>query len=437
MIRSLFETLESSHAFDLIGVRAERCAHSLSSKSHCDRCVRYCPTGAMTAPGIVESSRCVRCGSCVEHCPTEALGLQRSSTGALRRRLAAVLEHCRSVLFVCERAPARPRRREDAVVLPCISRLPLEQLIPRLLNRQAQKLLVGLPRACGTCPAQPAMREKLVELKRLRSLLRTSDPAGRRAGEIAVVSLSEQLPAPVRACTDRRFRAARRIRKDRAKHGVPRAAALGAPGAGSDPPFEALPTETQHTVDSSRRDLLAAVKGLPAHSTIARLLFGISLPQVPKLQPARNGALRDRLARRAERLRADEALRRAGFPVFFYPGSAQVTVGESCTLCNACASICPTAALQRGREGAVEYLRHDPQHCLHCGVCADLCSPGAITLTSGGRDLRARRLLQRAEQSCVGCGRLFLDEADQQYCRGCRRRQTVFDASKAPATGTA
>ena len=51
------------------------------------------------------------------------------------------------------------------------------------------------------------------------------------------------------------------------------------------PSYEELPTEVQRTVDSSRSDLLAAVKTIAAHSTTARLLFGISLPQAHKAQP--------------------------------------------------------------------------------------------------------------------------------------------------------
>ena len=417
MLRSLLETLERSHKLNPVGVRTERCTHRLSGKSRCERCVRHCPTGAITAPERPDSSRCVRCGACVEHCPTEVFEMQHSSAGSLQRRLASVLERYQSVVLCCEKGSARERRREDALVLTCLARLPLAELIPRLLNRDAAEVRVALPAACDDCVARPAMREKLAEVSRLSTLLRTSDPSGRRAGAVAVFGPGSRLPAPVSAPVP-----------------APEARAAGKP-AGKSARRRGKTRTAGRAVDPTRRDLLIAARTLPAHSTVARLLFGMELPRTAEAQPARNGALRGRLALRGARRAADELLRSSAFPAFFFPSAPRALVSNTCTLCNACSSICPTAALQRGRDGAVEYLTHDPQHCLNCGVCVELCGPQAIVLEHAARDATLTRVLERSEQACAACGRNFLPKSNGQYCRGCRTRRVLHDAETASASG--
>lgn len=345
--------------------------------------------------------------------------MQHHSAGSLRRRLSEVLAHHQSVTLCCAKATGRERRREDALVLTCLARIPSAELVPRLLSRDAAEVTVALPAACDGCAARSAMRAKLSELARLSALLRTSDPNGRRAGRVAVFAPGSSLPAP------------------RLRHagGAVRNRAFGRKAAGTSARQGAVSTNTPHAADPTRRRLLASAKTLPAHSTVARLLFGMQLPRAAELQPARNGALRGRLTLRDARRSADELLRRCGFPAFFYPTVPRAMVAESCTLCNACSTICPTAALQRGRDGAVEYLSHDPQNCLDCGVCVQLCGPQAIELKHAARDEGMTRVLERTERSCAGCGQRFLPKSNEQHCRGCRVRRVSNGAETVSATG--
>ncbi len=48
---------------------------------------------------------------------------------------------------------------------------------------------------------------------------------------------------------------------------------------------------------------------------------------------------------------------------------------EKCTGCGACASVCPTEAINVNEKAKV-----DEEKCIECSVCIDECPVGAITL---------------------------------------------------------
>ena len=49
----------------------------------------------------------------------------------------------------------------------------------------------------------------------------------------------------------------------------------------------------------------------------------------------------------------------------------RITAG--CTACGRCLPVCPQRCIEPGRP-----YRIAPEHCLHCGACAAVCSAGAV-----------------------------------------------------------
>jgi ferredoxin len=89
------------------------------------------------------------------------------------------------------------------------------------------------------------------------------------------------------------------------------------------------------------------------------------------------------------------------------------TVGvdrAACTLCMACASVCPTSALQSGEQTPA--LRFRESLCVQCHLCEKACPEAAITLSariiySPSLYDRERVLNEEEAFRCVVCGKPF------------------------------
>ncbi len=91
------------------------------------------------------------------------------------------------------------------------------------------------------------------------------------------------------------------------------------------------------------------------------------------------------------------------------PYGAVIVDTGACTLCLACAGLCPTGAL--GDNPNAPELNFREEACLQCGLCAGLCPESAITLVPQ-MDLSAQaltpRILNEEEPfACIECGKLF------------------------------
>jgi len=83
---------------------------------------------------------------------------------------------------------------------------------------------------------------------------------------------------------------------------------------------------------------------------------------------------------------------------------------DKCTLCMACASVCPAKALSAG--GDTPRLDFHEANCVQCGLCSRACPESAISLQARlihDREPRRVRQVLEAEPPfcCVSCGKAF------------------------------
>jgi formate hydrogenlyase subunit 6/NADH:ubiquinone oxidoreductase subunit I len=83
---------------------------------------------------------------------------------------------------------------------------------------------------------------------------------------------------------------------------------------------------------------------------------------------------------------------------------------NACTLCFACASVCPVQALQTG--GEQPRLNFVEDNCVQCGLCEQSCPERAISLErrfvfSSTRRKQASVLNEEEPFACIRCGKPF------------------------------
>ena len=204
------------------------------------------------------------------------------------------------------------------------------------------------------------------------------------------------------------------------------------------------------------RAVLAAA-GLPADavrivetSGLARALADPPVGRYARLAGAldtahKRGAFTDALARIESTTEFAPVALPFGAPL----GAIAVDRGK-CTLCQACANLCPTGAIRYGAQ-PVPRLSLAEEACVQCGICEAACPEDAITLVPRIAFAETRRgvqLLHEGELArCPQCDAAFISaslldasiaktaslmpltpeaEKRMRLCFDCRRRETLF-----------
>ena len=115
------------------------------------------------------------------------------------------------------------------------------------------------------------------------------------------------------------------------------------------------------------------------------------------------------------------------------PYGAVVVDDESCTLCLACASLCPTGAL--GDNPDMPQLRFQEDACLQCGLCRQVCPENAVSLvpqmTLSDSAFSERVLKEEPPFPCIECGKPFgVKSAIEKIAARLEGHHSMFPDSK-------
>jgi ferredoxin len=325
------------------------CAHGASGLTGCSRCVGACPTLAITSIGeqvAVDPYLCQGGGICATACPTGAFTY------------------------------AYPQGRD---LLACV-----------------RSLLEAFRQAGGTTPC----------------LLFHDVELGAQMLEAIASRMPENLiPVPV---------------EEVGSLGMEVCLASLAYGAGQVNLLAtaATPPSVSQEIEAQLSYTGALTNGMGYPQNWARLLTSESeaallralndCPPDPKLTPARFAAFQEK--RTTLRYALDYLFEQAPAPqarVDLPEGApfGDIRVDrEACTLCMACVSVCPAAALADG--GDAPRLNFIEDNCVQCGLCATACPEAAIALmpcfTYEWEVRRVQRTLNEEQPfNCVNCGKPF------------------------------
>jgi ferredoxin len=307
---------------------AALCAGGAAEQQACGRCIPACPYDAIARDPAnplrvrVDALACEGCGACTSACPTSALRFAGPGPEELYARLAALL------------APDGDAERPRAILFHC--------------EQQGRGLLDWA--AAGQQPSPAALLP--VEVPCLRYVSEAAMLAAIRLGAAGVGLLGcEDCPNGERSLLLGKLDLAQRVLEG-----------FGLGGA----------RVRLLTVDEPTRP-----QGLEALRTFAAGLGAPPLPaQGKRYFPTGN---REVLADAIGAFIAATGREVGGLRL--EPGQpfALATVNEvGCTLCRACATVCPTHAFAFDPE--TQALRFKHIACVNCGLCAQVCPEHVITL---------------------------------------------------------
>jgi ferredoxin len=161
--------------------------------------------------------------------------------------------------------------------------------------------------------------------------------------------------------------------------------------------------------------------GAPSTSALAadyQEAFGSGGRAMPYFPPATQAGMNDK--RQQWLIAMDHFYKHAPEPQDSIPLPAGAPFGilkvdkEACTLCMACATVCPAKALSGGTDSPV--LKFHAVNCVQCGLCETGCPEDAIQLQPlfiSNREKRNRTMQLNEEKPfhCIDCGKPFASES--------------------------
>ena len=342
--------------------RERICAHSRSGKTGCTQCLDVCSTGAISADGDhvrVEPHLCAGCGGCATVCPSGAMTYAYPPVPDLGTRLKTLL------------SVYREAAGKDACVLLHDAEAGRNAL--RSVGKRAGFGTRGLG-AKGAGRGLPA-RVIPVECFHIASigidLLLGAVCYG--ASQVALLATGRE-PEGYIAALKKQMTFAEAVLQGLGYAGI-------------------------HFLVIDAAELEKNLWDLtPATGVKKPAAFNLSTEKRTSLDFSFDFLLKDSESKKRELVLP------AGAPF------GAITVDkETCTLCKACISACPEAALLDSPEAPL--LRFIERNCVQCGLCEETCPEDAIHLVPrlllGGRAKEAATLNEAEPFNCLKCGKPF------------------------------
>lgn len=329
------------------------CAHGASGQKGCTRCLEVCPTFAITSVGdkiAVDPYLCQGGGSCATACPTGAISYVFPPVADLLTTVRTVLKTYREAGGKHPCLLFHDHESGKEILAPIAARLP-ERIVPFEVEEVGS---VGMD----------------VWLAALAY----------GANDVVLLATSAVAPSVVREL--------------RAQHEY---AVVILEGMGYTRERLRL-----ITVDDE-----------------ASLLAGLSArPPEAKFNPATFAGMAEK--RTTIKLAVDHLHAYAPHPRRMIPLPMNAPFGEikvdraACTLCMACVSVCPAAALSDGAD--LPQLIFHEWNCVQCGLCETACPEAAITRSPRflyDPELRRQTRILNEQQPfcCIVCGKPFATQA--------------------------
>ncbi|WP_371368091.1 NAD(P)H-quinone oxidoreductase subunit I, chloroplastic [Sporomusa rhizae] len=105
----------------------------------------------------------------------------------------------------------------------------------------------------------------------------------------------------------------------------------------------------------------------------------------------------------------------------------KLAIEKTCNACGMCAKVCSSGAIVTTSKEDIFKIRHNPVICKNCGVCAALCPQGAISLLPASSLSEAAVGLFKMP-ICQDCGKAYQPVGNTSVCNDCMHKSRIFSS---------